>query len=237
MSKKFTVTIDGVNVPAKEDQTIMQVADAAGIYIPRLCWHKDLFPGGNCRVCTVRMNGRPVSACTYPVAENQLIENDTKELMELRRRLVELHFIEGNHCCPSCELSGNCELQATGYRVGMIAPTLPYLYPENTVDATHKEVYIDRDRCILCGRCIRASRDLDKKNVFGLVGRGIHTKITVNSDSTLCGTNMKASDKAACICPTGALVVKGKGFSIPVGKRKYDFEPIGSDVEKKRKSG
>ena len=213
----------------------MEACDAAGIYIPRLCYHKDLIPAGHCRVCTVKVNGKPTNACTFPVAEGLVVENETEELTEFRRHLIEMLFVEGNHVCPYCEKQGNCELQALAYRLGMLAPTYPYLYPKIEVDATHPDVYIDRNRCVLCGRCVRASRDLDGKSVFGFVGRGQGKRIAVNAEHSLSETQLQAADRAAEICPTGSIVVKRTGYRVPYGKRLYDKEPIGSDIEAKTK--
>ena len=232
-----TITIDGVEIQAQADQTILQAADAAGIYIPRLCYHKDLIPGGHCRVCTVKVNGRPQSACTFPVSEGLVIENETEEMTAFRRSIVEMLFVEGNHFCPSCEVSGDCELQAMGYRLGLLAPQYPYLHAKREVDASHDDVYIDRNRCILCGRCVRASALADQKAVFGFEERGIQERIAVEDVEGLGKTGMSASDKAARICPTGSLVVKREGWDTPMGQRSYDHNPIGSDIEQKRAAG
>lgn len=233
MSERMvTIIIDGKEIQAKANQTIMEAADEAGIYIPRLCYHKSLPPGGHCRVCTVKVNSKPVNACTFPVGEGQVIENDTPELKAFRRQIIELLFVEGNHFCPACETSGNCELQALGYRLGLIAPTLEYLNVPRELDASHKDVFIDRNRCILCGRCVRASRVVDCKGVFGFEGRGIEKRIAVDGDA-LSETAMAVADTAATICPTGCLVIKRKGWAIPVGQRKYDLAPIGSEIEHK----
>ena len=109
MSDTIKFTIDGVEVEAKQGQTIMQAADEAGIYIPRLCAHKDLLPFGSCRVCTVMVNDRPQTACTQPVAPGMNVESETEDLNKIRTDLVEMLFAEGNHYCPFCEKSGNCE--------------------------------------------------------------------------------------------------------------------------------
>jgi [NiFe] hydrogenase diaphorase moiety small subunit len=228
-----TINIDGKEIKAKPDQTVIEAADAAGIYIPRLCHHPDLHPAGHCRVCTVKINGKPTNACTHPVADGMVIENDTPELNEERKHIIEMLFVEGNHNCPFCEASGDCELQALGYRFGMLTPTYPYMWPLREVDASHPDVYIDRNRCVLCGRCVRASRELDGKSVFGFEGRGAEKRITVNSPGRLSDTELAAADRAASICPTGSLVVKRVGYAKPFGTRQFDKEPIGSDIEKK----
>ncbi len=232
---KNTIIIDGKEITAEPGQTVMLAAIAAGIYIPHLCFHQELVPGGHCRVCTVKVNGKPQSACTMPAEDGMVIDNDTKELNEERRRIIELLFVEGNHFCPFCEKQGNCELQALAYRLGLLAPTLPYLFKRIEVDASHPDVFIDRNRCVLCGRCIRASRDIDGKYVFGFEGRGRNNRIAINTKGGLSETQLDAADKAASICPTGSIVVKRVGYSTPYGRRKYDHEPIGTEIEKSTK--
>jgi coenzyme F420-reducing hydrogenase gamma subunit len=98
-----------------------------------------------------------------------VVENDTELLRELRRDLIDMLFVEGNHFCMFCEKSGACELQALAYRFGITAPRYPFLAPRRGVDATHPDVLIDHNRCVLCARCIRASREVDGKNVFQFV--------------------------------------------------------------------
>jgi [NiFe] hydrogenase diaphorase moiety small subunit len=231
MSDKIKFTIDGVEIEADSGQTIMQAADKAGVYIPRLCAHNALTPHGSCRVCTVRVNGRPQAACTQPVAPGIIVENDTEEMKKNRINIVDMLFVEGNHFCMFCEKSGNCELQAMAYRLGISAPAHDYLFPKRELDASHPDIFIDRNRCILCGRCVRASKELDNKNVFQFVGRGINKTIAVNAESKLSETEMKSVDLAASACPVGAILKKRVGFTIPVGQRLYDSKPIGTDIE------
>jgi len=231
MSDKITFMIDGVEVQAHPGQTIMVAADAAGIYIPRLCAHKDLTPFGSCRVCTVLVNGRPQSACTQPAAEGIMVENDTEKMTKMRANLIEMLLVEGNHYCPYCEKSGNCELQALAYRFGVMVPKYPFMFPHRDVDASHPDILIDRNRCVLCARCVRASRDLDGKNVFQFVGRGPEKRVEVNASARLADTNADVTDKAVDICPVGALLRKRVGFKVPIGQRLYDSKPIGSDIE------
>lgn len=227
------IVIDGVEVQAEEGQTIMEAADAADIYIPRLCDHKGLRHQGGCRVCTVKANGRGAAACTQPVTDNMTVENETPRITKLRRDLVEMLFHEGNHLCPICEASGNCELQAMAYRLGMTAPTkFPYLEPCRAVDASHPDIALDTNRCISCGRCIRASEDVDGKGVFGYVGRGIHRRVAV-SGADLAHTDADINDFAISseVCPVGCIIRKRVGFFTPIGEREFDKAPIGRDIE------
>ncbi len=230
----ITLTIDGIQIKGKPGQTILQAADDAGIYIPRLCYHPELCAHGSCRVCTVIVNGKPQTACTQPVADGMIIENDTPELKEHRRNIIDMLFVEGNHMCMFCERSGNCELQALAYRLEILAPKYPYFFPDKPVDSSHRDIFIDLNRCILCGRCVNASKDIDKKGVFGFINRTINKQLAVNGGK-LADTNISVADKAADVCPVGAINKKGTAYSIPYGQRLYDKQPIGSDIEGRKK--
>ena len=231
MSDTITLNIHGREIEGRPGQTVLEAAEENGVYIPRLCRMKDLSPAGSCRVCTERVNGRPQSACTQPITPGMFVQNDTEELRKLRRNLIDMLFVEGNHFCMFCEKSGACELQALAYRFGITAPKYPYMFPQRELDASHPEIFIDRNRCILCGRCVRASAELDGNRVFGFVGRGGDKRVAVNSDSGLGETTAKRDDRAIGACPTGCLLVKKIGFEVPVGRRKFDSEPIGTDIE------
>jgi [NiFe] hydrogenase diaphorase moiety small subunit len=228
MSDKVTLMIDGVEIQGRSGQTILEAADEAGIYIPRLCYLKGLVPFGSCRVCTVLVNGRPQSACTQPIAQGMVIENESEKVQQIRKDIIDMLFVEGNHFCMFCEKSGNCELQAMAYRFGITAPRYPYLFPQREVDASHPDIMI------VCARCVRASRDLDGKHAFGFVGRGPHKKLAVNARDGLAETNAAVTDKAADVCPVGSIIKKRIGYAVPIGQRLYDHKPIGSDIEAAR---
>ncbi len=232
----FTLKIDGIEIAAKDGQTIMDAADEAGVYIPRLCDHEGLRHQGSCRVCTVKANGRSVSACTQPAEPGLVVENETPHINKLRRDLVEMLFHEGNHLCPICEASGNCELQAMAYRLDMTQPTkFPYLEPCRPVDASHPDIALDTNRCISCGRCIRASQDVDDKGVFGYVGRGIHRRVAANGVN-LADTDAEITDfsVSAEVCPVGCIIRKRVGFATPIGEREFDKGLIGHKISAKR---
>jgi [NiFe] hydrogenase diaphorase moiety small subunit len=230
MNKIVKLNIDGLECMANRDQYIVEAAKENGIYIPTLCNYPGVKPKGGCRICTVRVNGKLMTACTTPVSEGMKIENDTSELNNLRKSIVELLLVEGNHFCPSCEKSGNCELQALAYRFAIMAPRFPYLFPVRKVDASHPKIIKDQNRCILCKRCIRAIKDDKGRSVFAYRRRSSRVDVVV--DSKL-GKNLtdELAQKAMDTCPVGSILVKEKGFISPIGERKYDKNPIGSDIE------
>lgn len=220
------IFLDGQAIPFEPGQTIMEAALAAGVYIPHLCYHPDFPPDGNCKLCTVQVNGRFCSACTFPAAPQQEVISASEELRQLRLRLTQMLFIEGHHFCAYCVKSGQCQLQAMGYYLGMTDGHFPHFFPRRTVDASHPQVLLDRNYCIFCGLCVRASR-ADGKGVFELAGRGGHTELVVNSPSGELGdSSLEVTDRAAHICPVAAIVIKDTAYRVPIGQRKYDQRTI-----------
>ena len=222
-----TFTIDGEVVAYEKGQTILQAALAAGVFIPHLCFSPELKPHGSCKLCTVEVNGRKHSACTIQAMAGQEVRSNTPELEGRRRMQLQMIFVEGNHFCPGCEKSGNCKLQALAYDLEMLNPHFPHAFPTRPIDASHPDAFIEFNRCILCEQCVQTSRDIDGKNVFALAGRGADSHLVVNSPSGKLGDSAFAiTDKAASVCPVGAILPKRVGYARPIGAREYDAEPF-----------
>lgn len=227
-----TFALDGDEVEFGPGESILQAATRAGHYIPHLCWHPDFGAKGSCRLCTVRINGRMGAACTVQAASGQEVESNTDDLNAQRKTLLQMMFIEGNHFCPSCERSGNCRLQATAYDMGMVGPHFEEFYPDRQVDASHPDLLLDLNRCILCSLCVRASSEWDHKEVFAIGGHGIRTHLLINSPSGQLGdSTLLPGDRAANICPVGAIVHKRTGFAVPIGKRRFDLRSVSDPME------
>ncbi len=226
-------TIDGEIVHFEAGQTILQAALAAGVFIPHLCFHPDFGPHASCKLCTVTVDGRNGSACATPAMPGQEVHSDTPELNARRRVLLQMLFVEGNHFCPGCAKSGNCKLQALGYELEMFNAHYAHFYPNRGLDASHPDILLDRNRCIMCELCVRASRDVDGKSVFALAGRGRASHLVINSPSGKLGeTEFALSDKAAHVCPVGAIMPKRVGYSVPIGERLFDHESLRQKVKK-----
>ena len=220
-------SLDGEEVTFLSGESILQAARRAGFYIPHLCWHPEFAAHGSCRICIVKVNGRVGAACTIRAEAGQKVENNTEELNAHRQMLLQMLFVEGNHFCPSCEKSGNCLLQATAYAMNMEGPHFEEFYPDRPLDASHPDVLLDFNRCILCELCVRASREVDGKNVFAIAGHGIGTHLVVNSVSgALRDTSLTLEDRAASICPVGVILPKRRGFHVPIGERRYDLAGV-----------
>src|SRR5271157_4664759 len=217
MPKIVAFTIDGKTCQAAAGTLLVAAAVENGIYIPTLCNYPGIPPKGSCRICTVKIDGRLATACTSRVIAGMAVQALTPEV-------VEILFAEGNHLCPSCEKSGSCELQALGYRYRMTTPRFPYAFPRRGVEAWHPKILKDHNRCILCKRCIRGIHTPQGKSLFAFGKRG--DRLVINIDPE---TSRDASDdlveQAVEMCPVGAILRKGKGFDVPIGRRRFDRMP------------
>jgi [NiFe] hydrogenase diaphorase moiety small subunit len=230
MNQILNFKIDGVECMGHKGQYIVDAARDNHIYIPTLCNIPGLKPRGACRVCSVRVNGKMMTACTTPVAEGMVIQNKFADIEDLRKAIVELMFVEGNHFCPSCERSGFCELQALAYRYKILVPRFKFQFNQRAVEASHPKLIKDHNRCILCKRCIRAIKDENDRSIFAFGKRGHQVVIKIDTKLSKDMTDKQAHE-AAEICPVGAILLKEPGFRVPIGKRKYDHVAIGTDIE------
>jgi [NiFe] hydrogenase diaphorase moiety small subunit len=228
---KDSFVLDGAEIPFAPGQTLIEAALDADVYIPHLCYHPEFAPHGSCRLCAVKLNGRIVASCTTPCEAGAQVESNTDELNAKRRMVVQMLFVEGNHFCPACEKSGNCKLQAVAYDLEMYSAQFDYFFPRRPVDASHPDILLDFNRCILCELCIRASSEVDGKNCFSLSGRGIDKHLIVNAESgRLADTDMAVTDKAMQVCPVGVILKKRVGFAVPIGQRRFDLAPMSAQA-------
>jgi bidirectional [NiFe] hydrogenase diaphorase subunit len=219
------VTLDGEDVMAFEGETVLELARRVGVHIPTLCYLDGLSVYGGCRLCMVQTAGdhRLKPACATEVSADLEVTTDNRDLREHRRRIVELLFAEGNHICAFCVSSGACELQdlATEHHVDHIHYELDY--PREAVDASHPKYVLDRERCVLCTRCVRVCDEVEGAHVWDVAMRGNEARIVAGMDipwgesasCTWCG-------KCVVVCPTGALSFKGRA----TGEMRHDPELV-----------
>ncbi len=211
--KKLSVRIDGELIHAVEGQTILQVAQAHGKYIPTLCALAGLTPVGACRLCIVEVSGtdRLLPACTTPVQEGMSVTTNSQKLSLYRRISLELLLVERNHICAVCVSNGHCELQSMATSMGISTVHFAYNFPKLEVDLSHARYVLDHNRCILCTRCVRVCAELEGAHVWDIRSRGIHARVISDlnqkwgesSNCTSCGKCVQA-------CPTGALAEKNR---------------------------
>jgi len=220
-----TLQIDGIDVSARSDQTILEAAREKGLSIPTLCHLDGLSDVGACRLCLVEVKGtsKLLPACVSRVEEGMEVTTQSERLLKYRRMTLELLFAERNHVCSVCVANGHCDLQAIGQAHGLTHVQFPYRYPKLPVDASHDRFAVDHNRCILCTRCVRVCDEVEGAHTWDVMGRGIDSSVITDlqqpwgeSDTcTSCG-------KCVQVCPTGALFEKGRARSVAKSR---DFLP------------
>src|SRR4051794_611213 len=222
-----TLVIDGKDIGARENETILEVARENGIWIPTLCQLDGLSLVGGCRLCLVEIKGssKLSPACMTRVEEGMEVMAHSERLHEYRKMIVELLFAEGNHICSVCVANNHCDLQGLAQRLGIDYIRFPYLYQHRTVDASHERFGMDHNRCIVCTRCVRVCDEVEGAHTWDIMGRGLDARVVTDlgtpwGDSTTC----TSCGKCVQVCPTGALFEKGR--SVATGKSGRPFLPF-----------
>jgi [NiFe] hydrogenase diaphorase moiety small subunit len=222
------MSIDGTAITATPGQTIVEAAAEHGIYVPTLCSMPGQRSIGTCRVCSVKVNGHVMAACTVPVRDGLVVEVDSPELADLRKAVVELLFVEGNHNCPSCEKSGRCQLQAVAYEIGMTHARFPYRYPTREADHDAQRIWLERDRCIFCQRCVELIHDRESgEKIFTMSHRGPDVRIEIDHELADKMDDEQVA-QAVAICPVGAILEKAVGHDTPIGRRQFEVTSVRS---------
>ena len=207
------LTIDGIEVEVPAGATVLQAAEAAGIEIPRFCYHDRLSIAGNCRMCLVEIEKtppKPISSCTYPAAEGMIVHTDTPMVRNGRRGVMEFLLINHPLDCPICDQGGECDLQDQAMGYGMDHSR----YAENKRAVPDKNlgplVKTSMNRCIHCTRCIRFISEVAGVPDLGATSRGEHMEVGTYVEKAL---SSELSANIIDLCPVGALTSKPYAFS------------------------
>lgn len=219
-----TFTMNGHQVSAAEDQTILDVAREHQMALPTLCHMPGLSDVGACRLCLVEITGvaKLQPACLTKPHEGMEVQTETEELKAYRRQIVELLLAERNHVCSVCVANTRCELQDLAVSMDLHHVRYERQDPDLKVDASHPRFMIDHNRCVLCQRCVRVCDEIEAAHTWDLAGRGEHTHVITDLNQPW-GESMSCTGCGKCIrvCPTGALFEKNTWTSPPT--RNKDF--------------
>jgi predicted molibdopterin-dependent oxidoreductase YjgC len=238
----ISLTINGQEIKAEPGMTVLEAAQAQGIYVPTLCYLPQLRPAGACRMCVVQieqMRGYP-TACTVPATEGMVVQTETETLQNLRREILSLILAEHPytclvckvdcglfHCgtirkaavttgCQYCPANGQCELQKLVDYLDI--HDLPYPITYRGLPVEHEDPFFDRDYnlCILCGRCVRVCQEVRHIGTLAFINRGEHTIVGTAFGRSHLDTNCEFCGSCVDVCPTGALADKrGKWEGTP----------------------
>ena len=174
MANMLKLTVDGMPVEVPAGSSVLQACEAAGIEIPRFCYHDRLSVAGNCRMCLVEVEKapKPIASCSYPAADNMVVKTDSPMARNGRRGVMEFLLINHPLDCPICDQGGECDLQDQAYGYGMDHSR----YSENKRAVKDKYlgplVATSMTRCIQCTRCIRFATEIAGVPELGATSRG-----------------------------------------------------------------
>jgi NADH-quinone oxidoreductase subunit G len=205
--------INGQPVHAEKGQTVLQAALAAGFYIPYFCWHPNLSVAGNCRLCVVEVEAEGGGdswtdiACNMPISEGMRVLTDSETVREQRKQI--LQFILLNHPvdCGICDKAGECMLQDHHYAYNgePSVSTVPKVRATKYFQLSDR-IVLDNERCIVCSRCVRFTREISGSHGLAIQNRGDHSLVRAAEDGRF--NNDPYSDNVVDICPVGALLSK-----------------------------
>jgi bidirectional [NiFe] hydrogenase diaphorase subunit len=223
-ARVITLTIDGREAGAREDQTVLEVARENGVFIPTLCALPGLSDPGACRLCLVEVRGvnKLLPACVTRVAEGMEVTVNSERLDRIRRGILELLFAERNHVCSVCVANGHCDLQSLALRMGITHVHFPYQYPKQPVDASHERFVVDHNRCVLCARCVRVCDEIEGAHTWDMMGRGVDCRVITDlAQAWGASESCTGCGKCVQVCPTGALSEKGKSVAEMSKRRQF----------------
>ena len=215
----ITLTIDGSEVTVPEGTMILKAAQDNGIIIPTLCNLQGLTPYGGCRLCLVEISGSPklFPACITPVSSSMEVTTQSDRLTEYRKMAIQMLLAERTHICSVCVANDHCELQALANQLGVDHVMLERNWSNEKIDSTHDFLVIDRNRCILCTRCIRVCDEIEGVHTLDLMLRGKNAQVILDLDEKWHDScSCTSCRKCAKVCPVGAIYIEGE----PVGYTK-----------------
>ena len=219
-----TITINGKQVSVPEESTILEAAEAAGILVPTLCHHPDLVDVGACRLCVVSVAHASglQTACTTPVSEGMVVDTESAEVREARAFVLELLLTDHPNDCMTCEVDGACELQRWVYDYHVAYPDHQGRRHDYKIDSDPSPVvFVDMNKCIVCGRCVRACYEVEICDVWNITQRGFSAAVVAGANQTMREAGCVSCGNCVAYCPVGALFDKPSlGWGRAIQQRK-----------------
>jgi len=209
------LTIDNREVEVEKGSTILDAARKLGIDVPTLCHlnlphltHAD--QQGSCRICVMEVQGARnlQPSCATKVMPNMVIQSRSARVVEARKTILDLLMSNHPNDCLSCEQAGDCSLQNYCYEYGVEKTSFNGARSAHVIDVTSPFIQIDKNKCILCGRCVTACSKLAINDVLGRASRGIETKIICDDNSAMGESTCVQCGQCVQVCPVGALTDK-----------------------------
>src|SRR5689334_20884486 len=201
------ITIDGKNIECKDRQMILQACLDAGIELPHYCYHPGLSIPASCRICLVEVEGIPklVPSCQTPVRDGMIVRAKSSKAIANQKQVMEYLLINHPLDCPVCDQAGECLLQDYSYQYGRSQSR----FEEDKAKKPKKDIGLNvllyNDRCIMCTRCVRFTREVSGTSELYVDGRGHREEIDIFPGRPV---NNKLAGNVVDLCPVGALLDK-----------------------------
>jgi len=239
-----TLTIDGRQVPARANATVLEACREAGIHIPTLCHDPRLEPYGACRLCIVEIEGLrgfPTS-CTTLVSDGMVVTTQSDTIHELRSSVVELLLSDHTVECLTCEANGRCGLQDAAYEMGIEVSRFEGEKHVSEVDDDNPLIMREPGKCISCGRCIRICHEVQGCDVWGATKRGFDSLPNTPYGASMLDSGCEFCGQCVSTCPTGALTdrvsrFRGRHWEVTWTETTCGYCGVGCTVEYGTKDG
>jgi NADH-quinone oxidoreductase subunit G len=201
------ITVDGKRIDAKQGQMVLQAANEAGISLPQYCYHPGLSIPASCRICLVEVEGIPklVPSCQTPIRDGMVVHSKSTKAVANQKQVMEYLLINHPLDCPVCDQAGECYLQDYSYAYGRSQSRFEEDKAKKPKKDVGKNILLYNDRCIMCTRCVRFTREVSGESELYVDGRGHREQIEIFPGKPL---DNKLSGNVADLCPVGALLDK-----------------------------
>ena len=207
---KVNLSINGIQYDVPSNFTVLEAARSVGIDIPSLCFLKDINEVGACRVCVVEVEGARAlqASCVLPVREGMVIDTNNSRVRKARKSTVELLLANHNRECTTCVRSRNCELQSLSEELGIRSIGFEGVKREPSFDDLSPSIIRDSSKCILCGRCVSACKNVQGIGILDFQNRGFETTVGPAFDMSMKDVPCIYCGQCMVVCPVGALSEK-----------------------------
>ena len=209
------ITINNRKIPFTDEKNVLSIIRKIGIDLPTFCYHSELSTYGACRMCVVEDDrGRVFASCSEVPRDGMVIYTNTPKLQHHRKMILEL--LLASHCrdCTTCRENGVCTLQKLAQQLGVDKVRFPNTREPLPVDDSSNCIFVDPNKCILCGDCVRTCEEIQGLGILSFTHRGSQMRVTPAFNKPMAQTNCVGCGQCRVVCPTGAITIKSNVHAV-----------------------
>ena len=209
------ITINNRKIPFTDEKNVLSIIRKTGIDLPTFCYHSELSTYGDCRMCVVEDDrGRVFASCSEVPRDGMVIYTNTPKLQHHRKMILEL--LLASHCrdCTTCRENGVCTLQKLAQQLGVDKVRFENTKEQLPVDDSSNCIFIDPNKCILCGDCVRTCEEIQGLGILNFAHRGSKMRVTSAFHRKMADTDCVGCGQCRVVCPTGAITIKSNVHAV-----------------------